>query len=275
MVGADFGDQKLDGVFINTIMSDRKSERVYFENADGIRLAGILDYNQAGNRAFALFSHCFTCNKDLKAIVKISRRLAEHGIAVLRFDFEGLGDSKGSFSDSNLETNLRDVRAAVEFLAAHHEPPQLLIGHSLGGSAMLTLAEEVDSARALVTIASPSTTEHLIKHLSSESPAIVSEGEGEVVIGGRTWLIKKQFLENLAQYDLNQSLKELTKPHFIIHPSTDETLAYWHAEKMFELTGGPKSVLTLDESDHLLVVRADDAVYVANMIASWVERYLA
>lgn len=255
-------------------MSERKSERVYFKNADGIRLAGILDYNQAGNRAYALFSHCFTCNKDLKAIVKISRRLAEHGIAVLRFDFEGLGDSKGSFSDSNFETNLRDVRAAVEFLTTHHKSPQLLIGHSLGGAAMLTLAEEIKSAKALTTIASPSTTKHLVEHLSSVSPSIVSEGEGEVVIGGRTWVIKKQFLENLAQYDLYRALDELTKPHFIIHPSTDETLPYWHAEKMFELTGGPKSLLTLDDSDHLLVNRADDAVYVANMIANWFERYV-
>lgn len=256
-------------------MSKRKSERVTFANADGIELSGILDSNQESNHSYALFSHCFTCNKDLKAIVKISRGLAEQGIATLRFDFQGLGGSKGSFSDSNFDSNRRDVRAAVRFLTEHHTAPNLLIGHSLGGSAMLSLAEEIESARALVTIASPSTTKHLIDHLSSSSPAIISDGQGEVTIGGRTWLIKKQFLENLAKHDLEQSLKELRKPHFIIHPSTDETLPYWHAERMFELTGGPKSVLTLDGSDHLLVGRQDDTAYVANMIAGWFTRFQA
>ena len=254
-------------------MSERKSDRVTFTNTDGNELAGILDSNTQSNHTFALFSHCFTCNKDLKATVKISRRLAEHGIAVLRFDFEGLGGSKGSFSDSNFDSNLRDIRAAINFLTENHTAPKLLIGHSLGGSALLRMAEEIESAQALVTIASPSTTKHLIDHLSNSAPSIVSEGQGEVTIGGRTWLIKKRFLENLAKHDLEQSLKDLRKPHFIIHPSTDETLPYWHAERMFELTGGPKSVLTLDGSDHLLFNRPDDAVYVANMIANWYSRF--
>ncbi len=226
------------------------------------------------NRAYSIFSHCFTCTKDLKAIVRISRRLAENRIAVLRFDFAGLGESQGHFSDTNFDTNLRDVRAAVDFLMQNFQPPKLLIGHSLGGAAMMTLAEEIESARALITIAAPSTTEHLVQHLIDAAPSVLTDGEGEIVIGNRTWRIKRQLLENLKQHDFASALRRLRKPHMIFHPAADQTLPYWHAEKMFELTGGPKSLVTLDGSDHLLVDRDDDADFVADMISLWSSRYL-
>jgi putative redox protein len=252
----------------------RNSQRVFFENSDGIRLCGILEQNRLDNRAYSIFSHCFTCTKDLKAIVRISRRLAENRIAVLRFDFAGLGESQGHFSDTNFDSNLRDIRAAVEFLIRNFQAPKLLIGHSLGGAAMMTLAEEIESAVALITIAAPSTTEHLIQHLVDAAPSVLTDGEGDVAIGNRTWRIKRQLLENLKQYDFPDVLRCLQKPHMIFHPAADQTLPYWHAEKMFELTGGPKSLVTLDGSDHLLVDRDDDADFVADMISLWSSRYL-
>ena len=252
----------------------RSSEKVFFENDSGIRLCGIIDRPTEAGRATALFSHCFTCTKDLKAIVKISRKLAENGIAVLRFDFTGLGDSRGNFSDTNFENNCEDVLAAVKKMATEIAPPSILIGHSLGGAAMMTMAAQIVSTKALVTIASPSTTIHLADYLAQTNPDIVEKGKGEVVIGGRTYLLKKQLLDNLRKQDLPSSLGNLQIPHLIFHPSNDDTLPYWHAEKMFELTGGPKSMVTLDDSDHLLVERKDDCDYVARMISSWLSRFI-
>ena len=251
----------------------RTSKKVFFENESGIRLCGIIDQPTANIDATAIFSHCFTCTKDLKAIVKISRNLAEQRIAVLRFDFTGLGDSGGNFSDTNFDNNCSDVAAAVNFLATEIEPPSLLIGHSLGGAAMMTMAAKIESAKALVTIASPSSTKHLADYLSTTNPAIVNEGQGTVEIGGRTYTLKNQLIDNLRAQDLPSTLAALTIPHLIFHPLEDATLPYWHAEKMFELTGGPKSMITLDHSDHLLVQRDDDCDFVANMIANWFRRF--
>ena len=251
----------------------RRSERVTFENKRGQRLSGILEFPDENPVAFGLFSHCFTCTKDLKAIVRISRRLAELGIAVLRFDFTGLGNSQGDFSETNFDTNCQDVVAAHDFLAQHHHPPQLLIGHSLGGAAMIQMAQQMESARALVTIASPSTTQHLADYLALSNPAIEDQGQGEVTIGGQSYLLKKQLIENLRQQDLPAALKQLTLPHLMFHPDADDTLPYWHAEKMFDLTGGPKSMITLDRSDHLLVDHPADAPFVADLTRLWFARY--
>ena len=250
----------------------RKSERVYFENDAGIRLCGIIDRPEDSPFAVAIFSHCFTCTKDLKAIVRISRRLAEHGMAVLRFDFTGLGDSQGVFSDSDFDSNCSDVRAAVEFLSRELKLPELLIGHSLGGAAMLAVAGELSSVSALTTIASPTTTIHLADYLQKVNPNIVSEGEGEVEIGGRTYLLKKQLLRSLRSQDLPHHLANLNKPHLIFHPLEDQTLPYWHAQKMLELTSGPGSLVTLDEADHLLVEPEGEAEFVADLIHLWFRR---
>ena len=153
------------------------SKRLFFENADKIRLSGILELTQGQPRAYAIFSHCFTCSKDLKAIVRISRGLAKHGISVLRFDFTGLGDSKGNFSETNFDNNCADVMAAVDFLSAEFDPPQILIGHSLGGAAMMLMSNEIASAKAIVTIASPSSTQDLANYLSTSNPDIEAIGE--------------------------------------------------------------------------------------------------
>lgn len=258
-----------------SIGPSHRSERVRFVNEHGVSLAGIIDWPLETPRAFALFAHCFTCTKDLKAIVKISRQLAKHGLAVLRFDFTGLGDSHGDFSQTTFEHNLADVRAAIAYLSSHHQPPQVLIGHSLGGAAMVCSAMDIPSARAVVNIASPSTTQHLARFLSQSDPRIEAEGAGQVTIGGRTYVIRRSLIEVLRQVDLPQRLAALTLPLLVIFSPRDETLPFQHGLDMFRLAGGPTSFLHLDGADHLLVNQPQDVVYVGDMIAAWAQRYLA
>ncbi len=250
------------------------SKRIFFENSNNIRLSGILELAHGPPRAYAIFSHCFTCSKDLKAIVRISRGLAKHGITVLRFDFTGLGDSRGDFSATNFDNNCTDVMAAVHYLSAELEPPQILIGHSLGGAAMMFMSQQIVSAKAIVTIASPSSTQHLADFLAATNPAIEAKGEGPVEIGGRTWILQRQLIENLRRIDLPAAIESMQLPHLILHPPEDETLPYWHAEKLFEMTGGPKAMVSLDGADHLLVKQPQDVGFVADLIGLWTSRYL-
>ena len=178
------------------------SQRVYFSNPRGQRLAGIIDLPGEQPSGIALFSHCFTCTKDLKAIVRVSRGLSRHGIAVLRFDFRGLGDSHGVFAESNFETNLEDIQSAVQWLGENYSPPQLLIGHSLGGAAMMASVAAIPSAKSLVTLAAPSDTKHLAEFLAKSNPQIEATGSGEVVIGGRSHQITTQLLASLRQQEM-------------------------------------------------------------------------
>lgn len=250
------------------------SQRVYFENASGVRLAGIIDMPETPPRAFALFAHCFTCTKDLKAIVRISRGLAREGLGVLRFDFTGLGDSQGDFSNSNFESCVADIAAATAWLENEHESPRLLIGHSLGGAAMMTHVSSVPSAAALVTIAAPSCTRHLAKFLSDTNPVIEADGVGEVTIGGRTHLVRRQLLDSLRNRDLESDIRRIKVPHLVFHSPVDETLDYRHAEEIFAWTGGAKSLITLVGSDHLLVKQPADVAYVTDLIATWSRPFL-
>ncbi len=251
------------------------STRVQFANRRGQTLSGIIDQSAEPANHYALFAHCFTCTKDLKAIVRISRNLAKLGIAVLRFDFTGLGDSKGDFSESNFETNCEDILSAVNFLNTEYQGPSLLIGHSLGGAAMIATAGQIESAKAICTIASPSETYHLADFLLSQNPKIGTEGQGEVTIGGRTYLMKQQLLESLRRQPMEQHLANLRLPFLVFHSPTDKTLNYDHAINMHQKSQGPTSIITLDGSDHLLVDRPDDVQYVANLIANWAQRFLA
>ena len=250
------------------------SQRVNFENESGIRLAGILDLPTNPPRGFALFAHCFTCTKDLKAIVKISRRLATHDIAVLRFDFTGLGDSQGDFSQSNIQTNLADITAAVDWLGKEHQPPSLLIGHSLGGAAMMAAAGSIGSATSIVTLAAPSCTKHLAEFLSQQDPEIRNKGVGKVTIGGRTHTMRRQQLESLSEFDLKPMIEQISIPHLILHSPVDQTLGFEHAENIFAWSGGAKSLITLVGSDHLLVNQSDDVNYVGDLIATWSGKWI-
>ena len=251
----------------------RKSTRVRFANGRGQQLAGILEL-PPHPRGFALFSHCFTCTKDLKAIVRISRRLADHGLGVLRFDFTGLGESEGDFSATNFATNRQDIAAAAEFLRASHQPPQLLIGHSLGGAAALASAPSLPSVQAIATIAAPSDTVHLAELLARMNPAIDSDGEGLVTIGGLAHRITRQMLEMLRQTDFAERLGAVRVPLIVFHSPTDETLAWEHAERIFHGVRGPRTLVTLDGADHLLVAHPGDVQFVADLIHVWSRRYL-
>lgn len=250
-----------------------RSERVRFHNPMGIELAGILEWPMTETHRFAIFAHCFTCGKDLKAIVRISRQLASLGTAVLRFDFTGLGDSRGDFSRTTFEDNQADLIAAADFLASRYRPANVLIGHSLGGAAVLACAERIRSAESLVNIASPANTRHLADYLARTNPAIEANGSGEVVIGGRPHLIRREMLEALRTTDLPGIIRNLQKPLMIFFSPLDETLPWKHGKEMFELAGGPTSFVTLDGADHLLINQPGDTEFVARMIDLWSRRF--
>ena len=249
------------------------SQRVTFENESGTQLAGIIDAGDEQPRAYAVFAHCFTCTKDLKAIVKISRQLAKHSIAVLRFDFSGLGNSGGRFEDSNFETNLADLRAAVNWLSDNYEAPQLLIGHSLGGAAAMASVSGFESVKALATLAAPSCTAHLADFLASQNPAIETTGSGVVTIGGRDHNITTQLLASLRGFDLETPIRAIEVPHLILHSPADATVKYACALDLFEWTSGAKTLLGLPGSDHLLLNQREDANWVADCIAVWAGRF--
>lgn len=250
------------------------TERVFFFNDRNFQLAGILETPTHPPRAMALFSHCFTCSKDLKAIVRISRGLAAHGIGVLRFDFTGLGNSDGDFSDTTFETNRADIFAASEWLRHRETPPQILIGLSLGGAAMMSAIGEIESAQGIVTLAAPSCTKHLAEFLVSQAPEIEATGSGSVTIGRRVHTIKSHLLDSLRNHDLQQDIAAIQKHHLIMHSPLDETLGFYHAERIFANTGGPKTFVTLDGANHLMLNQADDVGFVADQINLWTRRFL-
>jgi fermentation-respiration switch protein FrsA (DUF1100 family) len=252
----------------------RDSRRVRFESGRGSLLSGVLEWPEHEPRNFAVLSHCFTCGKDLKAIVRIARRLARSGIAVLRFDFTGIGESEGDFSQTSLSTNCEDILAAARYLENEHSAPALLIGLSLGGTASVLVAGKVPSARVVATIASPGSTGRLAGFLSDSNPEIESNGAGHVVIGGVPRLIRRQLLDDLRSYDILERMGTLTVPILMFHSPQDDLLPYSWGLQVFEAATGAKSFITLDGADHLLTERPGDAEYVADMIAGWSSRYL-
>ena len=266
----------------------RRSERVAFSGGAGAELAGIVDLPSDAPRAMAVFAHCFTCSKDIKATVRIARALASAGYGVLRFDFMGLGDSQGDFAESNFSTNCADLSAAVRYASQKYLPPSLLVGHSFGGAACFAVAEQLESVLGVATIASPSDTQHLAALLDRMSPNIKQFGRGEVTIGGRTYTITRQMLDDFRAFDMAQTLGQFTKPVLIFHAPGDETLRFSHALRLLRaLTRGTTeraeghheshslaSLISLSGADHLLTNRAGDVEYVAAMIATWWRRLL-
>ena len=266
----------------------RRSERVAFTGGSGLQLAGIVDLPAEAPRGMAVFAHCFTCSKDIKATVHIARALASAGYGVLRFDFMGLGDSQGNFADSNFSTNCADVIAAVRFIAENFTAPSLLVGHSFGGAACLAVAGGLQAVLGVVTIASPSNTHHLAALLERRNPNIVDDGQGEVTIGGRSYMITRQMLDNFRQFDMPHVLSQFAKPVLIFHAPGDETLRFGHALRLLQaLTRGTSergeghhdahslaSLISLPGADHLLTNRPGDVQYVAAMIATWWQRLL-
>lgn len=261
----------------------RRSERVAFEGGNGFELAGIVDWPEREPIAAILFTHCFTCNKDLKAIVRISRGLAEAGFLVLRYDLTGLGGSHGSFSETNFSSNRRDLFAAQNFMSQRLAPADFLIGHSFGGACSLSMVEELPSVRGVVTLAAPSDTRHLADLLERMNRQIASQGNGQVTIGGRQYTISQQMLDDFRSFNLPTQLRSVTKPALIFHSPVDETLGFEHALRLFAVltqrTGddpepSPASLICLPGADHLLVRNPADLEFVTASMAAWFERLM-
>lgn len=229
-----------------------KSEKLTFTGAQGDELAARLDRPAGKPRAFALFAHCFTCTKDIFAASRIASGLAEAGIAVLRFDFTGLGHSDGEFANTNFSSNVADLVKAADFLREAHEAPKILIGHSLGGAAVLAAAGQVPEALAVATVGAPAEPEHVGHLFQAAKPEIDAKGEAEVLLAGRPFRIKKQFLEDIAGRKLEQEVAGLRKALMVLHGPRDDTVGIENASKIFVAAKHPKSFVSLDDADHLL-----------------------
>jgi len=250
-----------------------RSEKVTFANAAGEQLAARLDRPVGQPRACALFAHCFTCSKDTFAAARISRGLAERGFAVLRFDFTGLGGSEGEFANSNFSSNVEDLVAAADYLRERHQAPRLLIGHSLGGAAVLAAAQRVADAVAVATIAAPFDPGHVAHLLAPARAEIESRGEAEVVLGGRSFRVRRQLLDDIAAHKLGDHIARLRKALILFHAPRDEIVGIDNATRIFTAARHPKSFVSLDDADHLLT-RREDAAYVAEVLSAWASRYL-
>lgn len=244
-----------------------------FTNNEGIKLSGRLEMPAQKPRAYALYAHCFTCSKNVLAATKISKKLSENGIAVLRFDFTGLGNSEGDFGNTNFSSNLDDLKAAYAAIENEFEAPQLLIGHSLGGAAVLALANEFDGVKAIATLGAPSDVEHVSHLFQSEREEIERDGEAKVQLAGREFCIKKQFIEDISEQNILENLKKAKKAFLIMHSPIDDTVSIDHAGKIYDALKHPKSFVTLDNADHLLMNPAD-AEYASQMIYAWIDRYI-
>lgn len=254
-------------------MRAERSEKVTFTGGQGAELAARLDLPEGLPKAYALFAHCFTCSKDIFAAARIAGALAGRGFAVLRFDFTGLGHSEGEFANTNFSSNLEDLEAAAEFLRANHQAPKILIGHSLGGSAVLAAAGRVPEAAAVVTIAAPFEPAHVAALFTDALPEIEAKGEAEVSLGGRPFRIQKHFLDDISAHNMRAAIGNLRKALLVFHGPRDETVGVDNAAHIFAAAKHPKSFFSLDDADHLLSRRAD-AVYVAEVIAAWAARYV-
>ena len=250
-----------------------KIERTDFFGTDGQKLAARIDAPDGEVRAFALFAHCFTCGKDVFAASRIAATLAEHGIAVLRFDFTGLGASEGEFANTNFSSNLADLIAAADHLRSTHQAPSILIGHSLGGAAVLAAAAEIPEVRAVATIGAPSDPGHVRGLFRDHLLEIESQGKAEVQLAGRPFTIKRQFLLDAAEHKLTDKISHLRRALMVMHSPRDTVVDIANATHIFTAAKHPKSFVSLDDADHLLS-RRSDAAYAAKMIAVWSERYI-
>lgn len=250
------------------------SRRITFVNDQGLKLAAVLDQPvDDAPVAFALFAHCFTCSKSYKAPTYVSRALARHGIAVLRFDFTGLGESEGEFVDTTFSSNVADLVAAARYMERALEAPKILIGHSLGGAAAVQAAASLPSVRAVATIAAPSSTDHLQSVLEPARERIEREGSAEVRIGQRPFRIGRQFLEDLERVSMRAAVFRLDRALLVCHSPIDAIVGIDHASELFAAARHPKSFVSLDTADHMLTA-SEDSMYAAGVIAGWARKYI-
>lgn len=244
-----------------------------FDNGRGQRLSARLDLPDGPARAYAVFAHCFTCSKNLSATTQVSRALAAEGIGVLRFDFTGLGASEGAFEDTDFSGNVDDLLAAARFLEAEYQAPQLLVGHSLGGAAVLRAAPQLPSVRAVATIGAPGHPEHVTHMLTSAREEIESEGRARVSLAGRCFTVTKAFVDDLIEQPMTETIGHLRRALLVLHAPLDDTVGIENASAIFGAAKHPKSFVSLDGADHLLS-RAADAQYAGRVIAGWGARYI-
>ncbi len=250
-----------------------QSQAFSFPGTDGVMLAARLDLPPTGPPiAYALFAHCFTCSKETKAATHVSAALAERGIAVLRFDFTGLGASEGEFASTNFSSNVADLVAAADYLRREYSAPAILVGHSLGGSAVRAAAQRVPEAVAVATIGSPFDPAHVL-HLIKDKAAVERDGEAVVDIGGRPFRIRRQFLDDISGSKLGEGIARMRKALLVMHSPRDSFVDIDNATQIFSVAKHPKSFVSLDPADHLLS-RREDALYAGGILASWAARYL-
>lgn len=248
--------------------------KIRFRNRSGLELAGDLELPAGGIwRATALFAHCFTCTRNLKAARNITRSLAGAGFAVLRFDFTGLGESEGDFADTDFSSNLDDLEDAAAWMAEKLDAPQLLVGHSLGGAAVLAVAERLESVRAVATLGAPARVEHILKHFGDDLETIEREGSAEVRLAGRPFRIRRDFVEDARSHSIEDRLRRLRRALLVMHSPFDDTVGIDDAQQIFTAALHPKSFVSLDHADHLLSDEADSR-YAGQVISTWASRFL-
>ncbi|WP_108879512.1 alpha/beta fold hydrolase [Anderseniella sp. Alg231-50] len=250
-----------------------KSTRIEFPGSQGGKLAARLDAPSGTVRGYALFAHCFTCSKDVFAASRIASALASHGVATLRFDFTGLGASEGEFANTNFSSNVADLIAAADWLRDNHAAPELLIGHSLGGAAVLAGAGHIAELKAVATIGAPADADHVVHNFQASLDTIEADGEATVSLAGREFTIKKQFLDDVRGTSLKDRIAALKPALIVFHAPLDQTVGIENASAIFSAARHPKSFVSLDGADHLLS-RRQDAVFVADVLAGWANRFL-
>ena len=253
-------------------MNPAATERIEFSGSQGDSLAARLELPLGEPRGYALFAHCFTCNKDSVAASRISRALTSSGIAVLRFDFTGLGQSGGDFENSNFSSNIGDLIAAADYLRENYDAPRILIGHSLGGSAVLAAAGSIPETAAVVTIGAPAETEHIVRLIGDDLSTIERDGVAEVNLGGRPFRIQTQFLRDIEMQPQQERIASLGAALLVLHSPVDETVGIDNARIIFDAARHPKSFIAIDGANHLLSHK-QDATYVAAIIGHWASRY--
>jgi putative redox protein len=252
-----------------------KTEKVEFTGALGHTLSAKIDRPDNDEViGWVLFAHGFSIGKDLKPIRTISKALVEEGYGMLRFDFTGLGQSGGDFSDTNFSTNVADIKAAASFLADHCKPPCILIGHSFGGTAMLKVADEIPDCKAVATIGSPCDTTHIVHQFADKLEEIEEEGQAKVLLGGRPFIIKEQFLNDIENHDIAMEIGDLPQALLIFHSPQDAVVGIENASHIYGMAKHPKSFVSLDGADHLLLRNPADADYVGRVLAAWSARYV-
>lgn len=252
-----------------------KSERFTFPGALGHDLAGRLDLPDDGNVIdFAVFAHGFSIGKNFKPLHTIAKALVDEGYAMLRFDFTGLGGSGGDFSDTNFSTNVQEIKAAAAYLEQNYRAPGLLIGHSFGGTAALQAAQDLPSVSAVATIGSPCSTSHIVHNFGDKLEEIIASGQAEVMLGGRPFVIKNQFLDDIKKHDVAQGLEDLNRALLIFHSPQDQVVNIDNAGHIFRFARHPKSFVSLDGADHLLLKNDCDADYIGRVLTAWAQRYV-